>query len=360
MVKKSLAVVCGGKSTEHQISLLSSLSIINAVDKTKYDLHFIAVDIDNRWYYGDPDSLILDPDDPKTIRINTGNPWVYIAKDSADNCAIYDKVSHKLLARLDVIFPVIHGAMGEDGTLQGMFRYLGIPFVGCDVLASAVCMDKDLTKKILSSAGIRVAKSITVKFSDKVKPQYMQIISELGDIVFVKPAQSGSSVGVSKVRTEEEYHRAMTEAFQYDNKVLVEEAIVGKEVECAILGNEYPKASAIGEVLVGGDFYSYGIKYLGEAGPTKQIPALISEEIVPQIQKTSIKAFQALECEGLSRIDFFLQEDGSLILNEINTMPGFTRFSMYPLLWQQAGMPYADLINRLIDLAFEREKNRKF
>jgi D-alanine-D-alanine ligase len=360
MGKKSLAVICGGKSTEHQISLLSSQSIINAVDKSKYELHYIAVDFDNSWYYGRPESLLSDNSDPKKIRINTDHTQVYLAKDSSGSCAVFDKDTNQKLFNPEVFFPIIHGAMGEDGTLQGMLRYMGVPFVGCDVLASAMCMDKDITKKVLSQAGIPVARSFTIKSSDIEKPTYNEIIRQLGDIVFVKPAQSGSSVGVSKVRTEEAYHKALAEAFQYDNKVLVEEAIPGKEVECAILGNDDPKPSGIGEVLVGGDFYSYGIKYLGEAGPTKQIPAMIPDEMVPIIQDLSVKAFKALECEGLSRIDFFLREDSSLILNEINTMPGFTQFSMYPLLWQESGIPYPDLIDRLIELAIEREEKRKF
>jgi len=266
--------------------------------------------------------------------------------------------------KLDVVFPILHGPFGEDGTIQGLLKLADVPFVGAGVLGSAVGMDKDVMKRLLRDAGIPIGKFLTFR-SHEPLPAFAETKAALGCPVFVKPANMGSSVGISKAHDESEFSAAVREAFQYDVKIVIEEYIKGREIECAVLGNENPIASVPGEVIPTHEFYSYEAKYLDENGAALEIPAKLDAAAQKRIQELSVKAFQTLCCEGLARIDFFLKENGEILLNEINTMPGFTKISMYPKLWEasgSAGIGYTELISRLIELAiekFEKEKGLK-
>jgi len=269
--------------------------------------------------------------------------------------------------KYDVIFPILHGPFGEDGTMQGYLKLADIPFVGPGVLGSAVGMDKDVMKRLFREAGIPIGKYLPLKSNEKIL-SFAQIEKELGSPVFIKPANMGSSVGISKANNEAEYLAALKDAFQYDTKVVIEEFISGREIECAVLGNEEPSASLPGEITPSHDFYSYDAKYIDTQGASLQIPAKLDAETTKRIQEMAIKVFTTLCCEGLSRVDFFLKTDGlsasqpGIIVNEINTMPGFTKVSMYPKMWEASGLSYTDLITRLIELAisrFERDKQLK-
>ena len=260
------------------------------------------------------------------------------------------------LGRIDVVFPVLHGAFGEDGTVQGLLKLADLPFVGAGVLGSAVGMDKDVAKRLLRDAGIAIARFLVFQVWQREEIHYADIVSQLGLPLFIKPANAGSSVGVAKVTDEGQFAAAIDDAFRFDRKILIEEAIVGREVECAVLGNDRPEASAIGEIIPAHDFYSYAAKYIDENGAVLAIPAQLSEEAVRKVQKTAILAYQTLCCEGMARVDFFLKSDNTVVVNEINTIPGFTAISMYPKLWEISGLSYPALIDRLIRLALERHE----
>lgn len=259
-------------------------------------------------------------------------------------------------------FPVLHGTFGEDGTVQGMLKLANIPFVGAGVLGSAVGMDKDVMKRLLKGDGIPVADFLTFSYGDRDKIDFDEVTNRLGTPIFIKPANMGSSVGISKVYDQENFEAAVDNAFLYDTKIIIEENIKGREIECSVLGNENPIASLPGEILPQGEFYSYQAKYIDEKGAVLDMPAKLSQELIEQIQKYAILTYKSLCCEGMARVDFFLKENGDILVNEINTIPGFTRISMYPKLWEVSGIPYSKLIDRLIELAlsrFEREQALK-
>jgi D-alanine-D-alanine ligase len=262
------------------------------------------------------------------------------------------------MTRLDVVFPVLHGPYGEDGALQGLLKMADIPFVGAGVLGSAVGMDKDVMKRLLRDAGIPCAKFITARKHGGV-PDYAAIVAGVGEPFFVKPANLGSSVGISKVHNRGEYVPAVTQAFSYDNKILFEEYIRGREIECSVLGNDEPIASVAGEIIPRHEFYSYDAKYIDADGAALEVPARLPEEIAAGVRRLSIAAFTVLSCAGMARVDFFLRGDSELLVNEINTIPGFTAISMYPRLWQASGVTYAELIDRLIQLAFARHEQER-
>jgi D-alanine-D-alanine ligase len=354
-MKLNVAIICGGKSTEHEVSLCSARNIHQALDRSKFDVTLIKIDADGGWH-------VLD-----SIEQLEGGPGLpRLQRHAADGSAgserqrVLAAVSKQEFAdRVDVVFPIIHGAFGEDGCLQGFLRMLDIPFVGADVLGSAIGMDKDVMKRLLQQAGIATPRFVAITRSKRQQADYATMASLLGDVLFVKPANAGSSVGVSKARTEEEYKTAVDEAFKYDNKIMVEEAIVGREFECSVMGNDDPVASTVGEVAPNTDFYSYEAKYIDEGGAIVEIPANVSEEIIQQVRKIAVDAYTALCCSGMARVDFFHTADGRLLVNEINTLPGFTNISMYPQLWEASGVSYTDLITKLIDFAMERHQRGK-
>jgi D-alanine-D-alanine ligase len=257
----------------------------------------------------------------------------------------------------DVVFPVLHGPYGEDGTIQGLFRILQLPFVGCDVMGSAAGMDKDVMKRLLNDAGIPIGKYLACYAFDA--PSFEEVEAKLGLPVYIKPARMGSSVGISKVSEKKEYQKALDEAFRFDHKVVIEENINGMEIECAVLGNRFPEASTVGRITSYHDFYTYDSKYLDDKGFKIEIPASLDPGYIEAVRAMAIRVFKALESEGLGRVDVFLKDDGEILVNEINTLPGFTNISMYPMLWEKSGLSYPALIDKLIALAMERWESDK-
>ncbi|MDR1673059.1 MAG: D-alanine--D-alanine ligase [Bacteroidales bacterium] len=350
-MKLKVAIIFGGKSAEHEISLVSATNIYRSVDRIIYEPLLLGIDKQNRWCYHPryTDGYV---DLAERPYFEDASP-VYLRVED-NGAAVVHRQSNQVLETFDVAFPIIHGTFGEDGTLQGFLKSLDIPFTGPDVLASAVAMDKDVTKRLLRDAQIPVADFFTLFKHHPSAHSYEEITRRLGLPVFVKPANSGSSVGVSKAVDKRSFEQAVADAFRFDNKILVEEAIIGKEVECAVLGNEQPKLSVVGEIVPTKDFYSYDAKYLSVDGAKLKIPADIAPDLADAIRQTAAKAYRAISCEGMARVDFLLRNDGSFVLNEINTLPGFTAISMYPKLWEHAGILYKDLITELIQLAVAR------
>jgi D-alanine-D-alanine ligase len=353
--KLKIAVLSGGKSSEHEVSLQSAKNVINAIDKTKYDVLPIGIDKKGKWWLYDNFNYLMNADDPKTIKLNpmAGEQVILLPQIGGE---LYSLTRNKVVGKIDCVFSLLHGTYGEDGNTQGLLNLAGVPFVGSDVIGSAVGMDKDVAKRLLRDAGISVSKFVSLN-----KGEYFNlesVFNYLGNPVFVKPANQGSSVGVSKARNLDELREGINLAFQYDTKILIEEFIQGREIECAVLGNDNPQASIVGEIIPTHDFYSYEAKYIDENGAKAEIPAKIDDKTLQRVKELSIKAFKVLCCSGLSRVDFFLKQDGSLLINEINTLPGFTKISMYPQLWQASGLTYPDLITKLIDLAIERQDNK--
>lgn len=355
MAKKKVGIIFGGKSSEHEVSLQSAKNIVEAIDRDKYDIVLLGIDKNGKWHILDESSYLLHADDPKRIQLNTSSEAVAIFPGEEGEQFI-SAASGKKLEELDVAFPIVHGTLGEDGSLQGMLRMANIPFVGSNVLSSSLCMDKDIAKRLMEAAGIQVAKSLTFTRVNKNQANFEQAKQKLGTPMFVKPANQGSSVGVSKVETKEEFDEAITLAFDFDHKVIVEEAIVGREIECSVLGLEKPKASKLGEILPQTEFYSYESKYIDEEGADLAIPADVTNEETEKIQEVAVKTFETLECEGLARVDVFLTTEGEVYVNEVNTLPGFTQISMYPKLWEISGISYSNLISYLLEYALERHE----
>lgn len=351
--KIRVGVIFGGKSAEHEVSLQSAKNIIEAIDKDKYEVVLIGMDKKGRWYLSESSRYLLEEDDPRLIRLADANEKVGLIPGDESN-QLLNLSTHEKIGKIDVVFPVLHGPYGEDGTVQGLLKLANIPFVGADVLGSAIGMDKDVMKRLFRDAGIPTAKFLVFHESSVGAIDFEEVKNELGLPVFIKPANLGSSVGISKVKREEEFDEAVTSAFQYDRKILIEEYIQGREIECSVLGNEEPRASLPGEVLPQHEFYSYEAKYIDEKGAILEIPVKLPKDVTEQIQDYAIQAFKALCCEGMARVDLFLKDDNEILVNEINTIPGFTQISMYPKLWEVSGLSYTELIDRLIQLAIER------
>ena len=350
MIKLRIAVLYGGTSAEHEVSVVSARSVLAAVDQDKYDVLPIAITKSGEW--------LLPARAPGELRAAEG-----ALPEVGDGRAVVLREGGEVLASgregspgpVDLVFILLHGPGGEDGTVQGLLETLGVPYVGAGVAASALGMDKSLQKPVFANAGIPVTPWIAVSEAEFARdPQAVlrRAQDAVGLPAFTKPANLGSSVGVSKCRTPLELQRGIERAFDHDRTILVEKAIDGRELECAVLGNDEPEASVVGEVVPAHEFYDYEAKYLIE-GSKLLIPAPIPEPISEQIRKYAVQAFRAIGCAGMARVDFFLEGD-DVMLNEINTIPGFTPISMYPKLWEATGIPYAKLIDRLIELALER------
>lgn len=350
-MKTKVAVLFGGKSAEFDVSLKSATNIYNAIDEDNFEKELLGVDLSGNWRYN-ADYAVGEVN--LSEKDYFADALLVYLKSSAGRVDIVAMDTNIVMNSFDIAFPIIHGTFGEDGTLQGILRSLKIAFVGPDVLGSAIAMDKDVAKRLLREAAIPIADYVTLDIHNRHAFSFEQITKLLGHPLFVKPANAGSSVGVSKVENDQEYAVAVSEAFRYDRKILVEEAVFGKEVECAVLGNEQVLASVLGEITSATNFYSYQDKYISFEGITTQIPADIDEQIADQIRSVAIKAFRVLCCEGMARVDFFLRDDGSYVLNEINTLPGFTKTSMYPKLWESTGLCYSDLLTELLSLATQR------
>ena len=330
--KLRVGIIFGGRSTEHEISLRSARSVLAALDTKKYKPVLIGITKSGAW---------LDPADSELLLAGKKIP-------KKGSISAFDS------RLVDVVFPVLHGSFGEDGTMQGFLKIADVPFVGPGVLASALGMDKDFTKRILRDAGISVADGMVVRKHERDTVRFSAAKKKLGLPVFVKPANAGSSVGVSKVRSEKEFLAALDEAFKFDVKILIEKGIIGREIEVAVMGNEFPEASIPGEVLPAAEFYSYDAKYASSSETVTEIPAKLSKQEVKKIQQEAVKAYSALGLEGMTRVDFFYTPKGELLVNEVNTIPGFTSISMYPKMWEASGVSYPELLDKLIGFALAR------
>jgi D-alanine-D-alanine ligase len=362
--KPRVAVVFGGRSSEHAVSCITAGSVLRAIDRDKYDVVPVGIATDGRW--------VLEADDPDRLAIagrrlpevDGDRASLMLARESDTTDLVVHEPSQppRTLGEVDVVFPLLHGPWGEDGTLQGMLEMAGVRYVGAGVLASAVSMDKAYMKVVLRDAGLPVMPSVAITRRDwAADPQGCRDrAAELGYPLFVKPARGGSSIGISKAHDPTELDECIAEAHRHDSKALVEvSAEGGREVECGVLQalDGSPETSVPAEIRVGGDheFYDFAAKYLPEEHTELDVPAQISDQVTTQLREYAARAFEAVGCEGLARVDFFLMPDESLVLNEINTMPGFTPTSMFPRMWAATGMEYADVVDRLIQLALARD-----
>ncbi len=352
-----MGLIFGGRSGEHEVSLQSAKSVYEALDKQKYDVLLIGVDKQGKWRLGDSSNYLLHAGNPKLIALNKRAPEV-TALAGRDQTALISPRSGEPMSEVEVFFPVIHGTYGEDGSLQGMLELLDAAYVGAGVLGSAVGMDKDVMKRLLREAGIPVTGFKAFSRTNFTPAALKQAVKNLGWPIFVKPANLGSSVGVHKCTSLPELLGGIRDAFRYDTKILLEKAVKGREIEVAVLGNDDPRASVPGEVIPRHGFYSYQAKYIDEDGAGLEIPAKLPAGKVKETQALAIRVFKALECSGMARVDFFLTPGGRLLVNEINTLPGFTKISMYPKLWEASGLSYVKLLDRLIGLALERKRQK--
>ncbi len=390
MEKLRVGILFGGRSGEHEVSLLSAASVLNAIDKEKYEVVPIGITKDGRWLTAEHAENLLqgklvleprhlragDPDTTASAAVLARGEAVVVPPEPVHrqsglvpfqtDAAMMRRASDRAI-NVDVIFPVLHGTFGEDGTIQGLLELADIPYVGAGVLGSAAGMDKDIMKSLFIAAGIPIVKHVTILRSAWEKdPKKVQKLmeSKLTYPVFVKPANLGSSVGISKAHNRKELGPAIEEAAKFDRKIVIEQGVGGKkekarEIECSVLGNDEPAASVPGEIVPGKEFYDYTAKYVDE-GSQLIIPAKLSKAETKRVQDLAVAAFKAVDCSGLARVDFLMDpKTRKIFLNEINTMPGFTAISMYPKLWAASGLEYADLIDRLIQLGMERHEDKK-
>ncbi len=336
MEKLHIGILFGGRSAEHEVSLQSAKNVLEALDKHKFNPIVIFIDKFGKWF--------LQSNGAKQEALITHGGKIISAKTA------------EIISEIDVFFPVLHGTTGEDGSIQGLLEITGVPYVGSGVLGSAIGMDKDVMKRLLRDAGVPVTDFVVATNHDV---NAAEIEGNIGLPMFVKPANAGSSIGVSKVDETGDLRSAIDEALKFDTKVLIEKAVVGSEIECAVLGNENPETSIIGRIIPRkGGFYSYEAKYLDEHGAVLEIPAKVPKEIAEKAREIALKTYRVMGCEGMARVDMFASADNEIIVNEINTIPGFTKISMYPKLWEASGISYTELITRLIELAIERHERR--
>ncbi|MNX51283.1 D-alanine--D-alanine ligase A [compost metagenome] len=359
--KTRVAVICGARSTEHEVSLISAYNIVNAIDTDTYDVFVIGIDKQGVWRQYDAKNFVDSPTDIRTIKlVDTPLSGRLTVTQCSNEFYDLDKGGSAAFA-CDVIFPAVLGNYAEDGTMQGLLRMMDVPFTTPDVIGSSVAMDKDVAYRLLRDAGLGVANFVTLR---KNGPQqsYSSLNNALGsDVLFVKPANAGSSVGVSRVTDAEELSRALELAFKYDVKVIVQAAVIGREVEIGVIGNiGGQQTSVVGEIIekVADDFYSYDNKYVHSSNVELVAPAVLSDSLYKEISEAAVSVCEALECEGFGRVDFFVTRDQEVIVNEINTMPGFTAISMFPRLWKESGVAYPELIDRLLQCAIERHAYR--
>jgi D-alanine-D-alanine ligase len=358
--KIHVGIVFGGRSGEHEISLRSARSVVDAIDRDTYDVSLIGIDRSGRWHLLDEPAFRRLTEAVLPALNGAGNE-IILPPAPALGELIHVQQPSAPVGRLDVIFPVLHGPYGEDGTIQGLLELADIPYVGAGVLGSAVGMDKDVQKRLLQASGLPVVPFLTVTCAEWTAhaASIMARAAQLGLPLFAKPANLGSSVGISKVRALEDLARAIAIACEYDNKILIEKGIDAREIECAVLGNDDPRASVPGEISPHAEFYSYEAKYVDEHGATLQIPAPLTEVETAAVRDLAVRVFRVLDCAGMARVDFFLERGtGAWYVNELNTIPGFTSISMYPKMWEASGLPYSQLISRLVELAIERHAQR--
>ncbi|MDX1438344.1 MAG: D-alanine--D-alanine ligase [Rubricoccaceae bacterium] len=349
MRKTRVGLIYGGLSSEHEVSIQSARNVYEALRPEKYEVTLIWIDRTGQWFVIDS-ALHLEGTSTEPV----GAPLTFSPMLRGGRSVRIENGSDTV--HIDVAFPVLHGQNGEDGRVQGFLQTVGIPYVGADVLGSAVCMDKEVTKRLLRDAGLPITPFLVLYGSDESALSFSEIESRFGTPFFVKPANSGSSVGITKVDNAEKFKLAIEHAFGYDKKILIEKGIAGREIECAVLGNEKPEASVVGEVISTDEFYTYDAKYIDADASWMEVPAEVPERVSDKIRELAKRACRVLGCEGMARVDFFLADDGEIMINEVNTIPGFTLRSMYPLMWEKTNLPNDQLVDRLIELALERHK----
>lgn len=339
----NVAVLYGGKSVEHEISIRSATNVVANIDPELYEITLLGIDKKGSWYLNRSIQDDVDAGNEVSIILNASSPKLIDLKSGIE-------------IKLDVVFPILHGTDGEDGSIQGLFKSMNLPVVGSGVLGSAISMDKIISKKVLKEGGIPVAAYIEFHKSEKDNIAFKSIVGALGLPFMIKSAALGSSVGISMVKNEEGFEKSLTDSFRYGDKIIVERFIKGRELECAVIGNEDPKASMPGEIVMVKeyDFYTYEAKYLDKEAIKIMLPAELDEATTLEIRKNSVAAYQALCCEDYARVDLFLTEQGEIIINEINTIPGFTNASMFPMMWKQMGMSFEELVTELIQLCLKR------
>jgi D-alanine-D-alanine ligase len=356
MARTRLAILYGGRSAEHQVSVVSARSVMEALDPDRFEVVPIAITREGAWLLPDRSPLELTASDGALPEVEAAGSEVALRPQRAGALAAAGG------GPVDVVFPILHGPFGEDGTVQGLFELADLPYVGSGVLASALAMDKAMAKVVLAAAGLPQAPYLVVRERDwRADPgrAAAEVADRLAYPVFTKPARLGSSIGITKVKTPDALAAGLAAAFAHDPKALVEQGVTARELECGVLGNDAPEASVVGEVVPGHEFYDFEAKYLDESLKL-EIPAPVPDAVRSQVRELSLRAFQALDCEGFARVDFFYEEaTGRVLVNEVNTIPGFTPKSMFPLLWAASGLAYPDLVARLVDLAVERHADRR-
>jgi D-alanine-D-alanine ligase len=354
--KRRVVVVFGGRSAEHEVSVVSARSVVDSLDPGRYDVVLIGIDKEGRWHQLRELPSRTAGELPAVT--DASGPRVSLARDPGESAIVSETGERR---EIDVVFPILHGPFGEDGTIQGMLELAGIPYVGAGVLGSALGIDKAVQKVLFATAGLRVVPHEVVheREWEEDREAVEARTAALGLPLFVKPATLGSSVGITKVKHLDDLPAAMEEALSYAGKAVIETSIEGaREIECAVLGNEDPVASIPGEIIPEAEWYDYRAKYVDE-GTRLEIPAQLPEAVTKEIQRMAVAAFQAIECSGMARVDFFYREPADIVLNEINTIPGFTHISMYPKLWEASGLSYAELVDRLVELAIERHEREQ-
>jgi D-alanine-D-alanine ligase len=346
--KKKVAILYGGRSVEHGVSVNSARNIYEFIDKDLYEPLPIGISESGQWYLTQGVSKDITLGKPLGLILDTRNSGIILLASG-------DRI------KMDIVFPVLHGTDGEDGSIQGMIKAIDLPMVGTGVLGSSLSMNKVVAKKMLKEHGVPVTKFLAYRYPDRSKISFESIVNKLGMPFMVKSASLGSSVGVSKVSRKSEFKKAIEDSFRYDNELIIEEFIQGREIECAILGNNPPQASNPGEIVISKnyEFYTFDAKYVDPEAVTIQVPAKLDKAVSQSIRKVSIKAYQALRCEDFARVDLFLTRRGKVYVNEINTIPGFTNSSMFPMMWKERGISFTELITKLITIAFERYHNNK-
>jgi D-alanine-D-alanine ligase len=344
MSKIQVGILYGGRSVEHAVSVNSARNIFEYIDKDRFEPIPVGIDNQGRWFQTITVNKNIEAGTPVSLALNPSNPIFQI---------------HGSAKKPDIIFPLLHGTDGEDGSVQGLLQAMNIPCVGSGVLGSALSMNKIVAKQLMQSAGLPIGKFVWFSKADKKKISYQSIVDELGLPFMVKSASLGSSVGVSKVKSEKEFKKALDDSFQYDDEVLFEEFVKGREIECAILGNTPPIASLPGEIVINPkyDFYTFDAKYVDPDAVRIDVPAQLNKSIIESIQELSVKAFQILRCLDYARVDLFLSDKGKVYINEINTIPGFTNSSMFPMMWKERGISFTNLITKLIETALDRHKS---
>jgi D-alanine-D-alanine ligase len=347
MVRKNVAILFGGRSVEHGVSINSAKNIFEYIDRGRFEPIPIGISTQGAWFLNKSVSKDIEQGEPMTLELNATKP-------------VWKTASGKVV-QIDVAFPVLHGTDGEDGSVQGIFQAMGVPMVGTGVLGSSVSMNKLTSKRLLQMVGIPVAPFLTFSYDQKNSMSFESISKELGLPFMVKSASLGSSVGVSKVKSKEDFLPAVEEAFRYDNQLLVEKYIKGREIECAVLGNDPAEASLPGEIVISDryEFYTFDAKYVDSTAVNIEVPAKLEPKVQEEIRKLSVKAYQALHCEDFARVDLFYSADGKIYINEMNTIPGFTNSSMYPMMWKDRGVSFVDLITKLIELCMRRDEKSK-